>query len=64
MVGLIILGANKMEKFVQILPIIIMAESYLAVIPLIVQKHYGSALYWFCAGCLNLSVIFLIKKFG
>jgi len=47
-----------------VLPIIIMVESFVASIPLAIKGQYGSALYWFAAGALNFSVIFLIKKFG
>ncbi len=53
-----------MEKLLNVLPIIIMAESFLASIPLFIYGKYGSALYWFSAGLLNLSVIFLIKRMG
>lgn len=53
-----------MDKYVQILPMVIMAESFLASIPLAVCGKYGSAMYWFAAGCLNLAVIFLVKRFG
>ena len=47
-----------------ILPVLIMIESFLASIILVVSHKYGSALYWGAAGLLNMSVIFLIKKFG
>lgn len=53
-----------MEKFVNVLPVIVMVESYLAVIPLAIAGKWGSALYWFAAGLLNMTVIFLVKKFG
>jgi len=53
-----------MEKFLNVLPIIIMAESFLASIPLLIYGRYGSGLYWFAAGLLNLAVIFGVKKLG
>jgi len=53
-----------MEKLIHILPVIIMVESWLAAIPLAIYRQWGSALYWFSAGTLNLCAIFLIKKFG
>ena len=53
-----------MEKFMNVLPIIIMVESFLASIPLFWCKQWGSGLYWFSAGMLNFTVIFLIRKFG
>ena len=53
-----------MDKYINLLPIIIMAESFIASIPLAIQGRWGSALYWFSAGLLNFSVIFLIRKMG
>jgi len=53
-----------MNKALNVLPIIIMAESYLASIVLAVGGRWGSALYWFAAGLLNMAVIFFIKKWG
>jgi len=53
-----------MEKFIDILPVIIMIESFFAALPLAVSGRWGSALYWFSAGLLNFSVIFLIKRCG
>jgi len=53
-----------LEKLINVLPIIIMVESFLASIPLFVFRRWGSALYWFAAGLLNLAVIFFIKRFG
>ena len=52
------------DIFLNFLPVIIMAESFLASIPLFIAGHYGSALYWVSAGLLNFAVIFLIKRFG
>jgi len=49
-----------MEKFIDVLPIIIMVESFAASIPLFIYGKYGSAIYWFAAGLLNFSVIFLM----
>jgi len=37
------------EKFLDILPIIIMAESFLAAIPLLIAHRWGSASYWIAA---------------
>jgi len=53
-----------MERFLNVLPIIIMAESFLASIPLFIFGRYGSAIYWFSAGMLNFAVIFCIRRFG
>jgi hypothetical protein len=53
-----------MEKFIHVLPVIILIESWLASIPLAIAGKWGSAMYWFSAGLLNFSVIFLIKKMG
>ena len=52
------------EKFIHILPLVIIIESFLAVIPLVITKKFGSALYWFSCGLINLSVVMLIKRFG
>jgi len=46
------------------LPVIIMVESFAASVPLFCAGRYGSALYWFAAGLLNLAVIVGIKRFG
>ena len=53
-----------MEKLLDLLPIIIMIESFLSSIPLLIYGRWGSGLYWFAAGLLNFAVIFLIKKWG
>jgi hypothetical protein len=53
-----------MEKFVNILPILVMAECFFASIPLAFTGKWGSALYWFAAGLINATVIFGIKRFG
>jgi len=53
-----------MDRFLNILPVIIMVESFLASIPLFWFGRYGSGLYWFAAGLLNLAVIFGVKKYG
>ena len=53
-----------LNSFVDILPIVIMVESFAAAIPLAVGGRYGSALYWFAAGLLNFSVIYLIRRVG
>jgi hypothetical protein len=52
------------QRFLSLLPIIIMVESFLAVIPYAFSQKWGSAMYWLAAGLLNLAVIFMIKKFG
>jgi len=53
-----------MEKFLNLLPIIIMVEAFAASVPLARYGRWGSALYWFAAGLLNLAVIYGIKRFG
>ena len=53
-----------MEKILDVLPVIIMIESFAASIPLFICQRWGSAVYWFSAGLLNLAVIFMIKRFG
>lgn len=53
-----------MEFFLNILPVIIMVESFAASIPLFICGRWGSGLYWFSAGLLNMAVIFGVKKFG
>jgi len=53
-----------MERFVNVLPTIIMIEMFVASVPLFYYKQYGSALYWFAAGLINLAVIFGIKYYG
>lgn len=53
-----------MEKFLNVLPLIIMIESFAACIPLFYYGRYGSAVYWLAAGLLNYAVIFGIKHFG
>ena len=57
-------GEVIMEKLLNILSIIIMIESFTASIPLFIYQKWGSGLYWFSVGLLNLAVIFLIKKHG
>jgi len=47
-------------KFINILPMLIMVESFIACIPLFYYGKYGSAIYWLSAAFLNLAVIFLI----
>lgn len=51
-------------KFLNVLPIVIMVEAFVAAIPLAIIGRYGSALYWIAAGLLNLAVIFIIPKVG
>ena len=52
----------ELKKLLDILPLIIMIESFLASIPLAIYSRWGSALYWFAAGLLNLAVIFGISR--
>ena len=54
----------NIEIFLKILPIIIMIESFLAIIPLLIYGRYGSALYWFAAGIIAYTITFGIQKFG
>lgn len=53
-----------MEKALNILPVIIMVESFAASVPLFCAGRWGSALYWFAAGLLNYAVIYGIKTNG
>jgi len=53
-----------MDKFLNILPIVIMIESFAASVPLFVCGRWGSGLYWFAAGLLNFTVVFGVKKWG
>jgi len=53
-----------LNKILNILPIIIMIESFLASIPLLFYGRWGSGVYWFAAGLLNCAVIFGVKKYG
>jgi len=53
-----------MNKLLDILPIIIMIESFAASVPLFIYGRYGSAIYWFAAGLLNFAVIFGVKRWG
>jgi hypothetical protein len=41
-----------------------MLESFAAAVIDLCCRKWGSGLYWLAAGLLNLSVIFLIKKWG
>lgn len=49
-----------MKLILYFLPVIIMAESFLACIPYFIARQWGYAIYWLSAGLLNLAVIFLI----
>lgn len=51
-------------KYMDILPIIIMTEMFLASIPYAMAGRWGSAIYWFSGGLLNCAVIFMIKRLG
>jgi len=46
-----------MEK---LLPVVIMAESFLAGMIYLIAGKPGPCIYWMAAGFLNLAVIFLI----
>jgi len=48
-------------KIYEILPVVVMVEAFLAVIPLILSGKYASALYWFSAGTITLSVILMSR---
>lgn len=52
------------NRILDLLPVVIMIESFLAAVPLAWAGRWGSALYWTAAGLLNLAVIFLIKDYG
>lgn len=53
-----------MNKYLNLLPTIMMVLMFLASIPYALAGKWGSALYWFAAGLLNLAVIFFIKRTG
>ena len=53
-----------MQNFLNLLPVIIMVESFAASVPLFLSGRWGSAAYWFAAGLLNWAVIFGIKARG
>jgi len=53
-----------MEKFLNVLPIIIMVESFAACIPLFYYGRYGSGLYWLSAGIIGWTITFGVKQFG
>lgn len=53
-----------MIDWLNVLPAVIMAESFAAAALLAWAGRWGSALYWFSAGTLNLAVIFLVRRFG
>ena len=42
-----------MDKFANVLPIVIMVECFLACIPLFITRRWGSAIYWLSAGLLT-----------
>jgi hypothetical protein len=52
---------NQLDK---VLPTIIIVESYLASIPYAFNHRWGSALYWFAAGTINIAAVFLIRRYG
>jgi len=48
------------DKFIYILPTLIIVVSFLAVIPLALAREWGRAVYWFAAGLVNFAAMFLI----
>jgi len=53
-----------MITLLDLLPTIIMLESFAASIPLACAGKWGSATYWFAAGVLNWAVVYGIKWRG
>jgi len=53
-----------MEKFLILLPTIIVIESLCAALVYFWCGRWGAGLYWASAGVLNFSVIYLIKSTG
>jgi len=53
-----------MEKFLNVLPIIMMIESIIASFILFYYGRYGSGLYWFSASIIAYCIIFGIKRYG
>jgi len=53
-----------MIRFVDVLPVVIMAESLAAAGVLAVAGRWGSAVYWAAAGVLNWAVVFGVRGFG
>ena len=53
-----------MNKFIYILPILVIIESFIAAIILAIDKKYGSSLYWFAASLVNFAAMFLIQRWG
>ena len=52
------------DKIAYILPMLIMVESLLAVVPFLVATRYGSAIYWFSVALITFAVTWLIPKLG
>ena len=52
------------DYLAQFLPGLIMAESFAAAAVYGLSGRWGSALYWFAAGVLNLAVIVGIRRWG
>lgn len=44
-----------------VLPLLVIFESLGASVFYIVNKQYGSSLYWFFAACINISVLWIPK---
>jgi len=53
-----------LDKFLDLLPIVIMILQFIACIPLFIFGRWGSGIYWFAAGLLSYTVIYGIKRFG
>ena len=53
-----------MIKLLDLLPVIIMAESFAASVLLFIGGRFGSGLYWLAASLLNFAVIFCVKRYG
>jgi len=53
-----------MDTFLNLLPVVIMIECFVASIPLFICQRWGSAVYWFSAGMLNFAIVFGVKKYG
>lgn len=53
-----------MERWINILPLLISLECALASIPLLMCRKWGSAIYWVGAALVNFSAAILIRRFG
>jgi len=55
---------NWLDKWLTALPIIIMIEMGLAIIPYTIRGKYGSAMYWLGGLIVTAAATFLIKRLG